>query len=124
MRTWPLFALFIGLVAISVVGCGGSDTFDHTEIQKLYIEAMKVRPTDPAKCVELLTQIIDNKPEEEAYFHRGWIYAKEGSFDKAKADVAAGLDLAPEHPRLVWLDGELKKPADKRNLELLPTDSK
>ena len=118
------FVLLVGLLTLAAVGCGGPDTFDHSEAAKLYIEAMKVRPTDEAQCVSLLTQIIENKPMEDAYFHRGWIYAKQGSFDKANADVTSGLEMSPEHSNLMWLASELKKPERKRNLKMPPSTSK
>ena len=105
-------------------GCGGGDEFSHDQGQKLYIEAMKVRTTDEAKCVDLLTQVIEADPIGGAYFHRAWIFAKRGSIDEAQDDVTAGLAIDTENNDLKWLDGELKKPANQRSLKMPPSSIK
>jgi hypothetical protein len=112
------------LISIAWVGCGASQRdgaqFQHDEAARLFLEAMKVRGTDHAKAVELLTESIDERPSYNAYFHRAWLHALEGRDDPARTDLEAGLELEPESRDLKWLEGELKKPATQRKLDMPP----
>jgi tetratricopeptide (TPR) repeat protein len=110
------------------VGCGGSQPdgsrFQHDQAAALFLEAMKVRPTDQARALELLTQSIEARPSHNAYFHRAWIHAQQGREAEAGADVAAGLELEPENRELKWLEAELNKPATQRKLDGPPPPAK
>ena len=124
MKACLKWVLVAGLFLPAAAGCGGSREFSHDEVEKLFIAALDARAVDEAKCVELMTQVIEQRPMDAAYFHRGWIYAKQGKTDEAQADVAAGLELEPENGDLKWLDGELKKPVGKRSLVMPPSTRK
>ena len=119
-----LGAVLILAAGITVSGCSNSETFSQSETRDKFLAALKFRPTDPDKCAAMMTEIIDASPIPDAYYHRGWIYAKKGEIDKAKSDVAAGLALDAEHFNLLWLDGELKKPEAQRNFEAPPQATK
>lgn len=108
------------------LGCSGrgSGKMVHGEGAKFYIEALKVRTQDEAKCLELLDKSIELLPTESAYFHRGWIYAKQGKFEQAQENVRAGLELEPTSSNLLWLEAELKKPVDKRSFKAPPSVGK
>lgn len=117
------------LLSLSVMGCGGNkakdgSAFQHDKAQTLFIEAIRARPTDQAKALELLTQSIDTKPTYNAYYHRAWLYALKKDDAKANEDIKAGLALEPDSTDLKWLEGEMKKPADKRKLDMPPATKK
>ena len=113
------------VVVALLYGCGGGGgEFYHDEAAQKFIEALKVRTTDEEKCLQLLNEVLEEKPLAAAYFHRAWIEAKRDQIDAAVADTAAGLEVEPEHPDLLWLQGELNKPADKRSLNMPPSATK
>jgi tetratricopeptide (TPR) repeat protein len=116
--------LVLGSLAAMLTGCGGGEKdgsgFQHDQAAKLFLEAMKIRPTDQAQALDLLNQSIETRPSYNAHFHRGWIYALQSKDAEAGADVKAGLELEPESKDLKWLEGELKKPANQRKLDMPP----
>lgn len=122
--------LAIGTLSLILAGCGGGGSerdgsaFQHDKAAKLFLEAMKIRPTDQAKALELLNESIDAKPTFNAHFHRAWLYALKGTDDKANEDIKAGLALEPESTDLKWLEGEMKKPAKQRKLDMPPVPKK
>jgi Tfp pilus assembly protein PilF len=124
MQPFFVRAPYVVVMFFVVAGCGGSQRdggqFQHDEAAKLFLEAMKVRPTDQAQALELLTESIDARPSYNAYFHRAWIHALQGNDEQAQADLRAGLELEPENRDLKWLEGELKKPAGQRKLDMPP----
>jgi hypothetical protein len=121
-------AVLMGAVACLFVGCGDSQPdgsqFQHDQAAMLFLEAMKTRPTDQAKALELLTQSIDARPSYNAYYQRALIHGLNNRDVEAQADIAAGLELEPENRELKWLEGELQKPANQRKLDTPPTHAK
>ena len=116
----------LGLV---VAGCGGNgardgSVFQHDEAQKLFLEALKVRPTDQDQALELLDRSIEAKPTFNAHFHRAWLYALKGTDEKASEDINAGLAMEPASTDLKWLEAEMKKPAGQRKLDMPPVPKK
>lgn len=69
---------------------------------------------DEAKAIELLSASIEGEPNLWAYLDRAKIYATQGNDAAAQADCEAALQLAPENRDIPWIQGELKKPKDKR----------
>ena len=130
MQRLPMRLVLLGCASAVLAGCGGGSTsrdgsgFQHDTAAKLFLDAMKVRGTDQAKAVTLLNESIDARPSYNAYFHRAWIFALQGEDDKAGDDLRAGLELEPESRDLKWLEGELKKPADQRKLDMPPAPVK
>lgn len=122
----------LAVVAISfllLIGCGGSGTkdgsgFQHDDAQKLFIEAIRARPTDREKALDLLNQSIEMKPTFNAHFHRAWLYALKNDDAKANDDIKAGLTLEPDSTDLKWLEGEMKKQAGQRKLDMPPVPKK
>lgn len=117
------------LLSLSVMGCGGNgakdgSAFQHGKAQTLFLEAIKARLTDKDKALDLLNQSIEVKPTFNAYFQRGWLYALKADDAKANEDIKSGLALEPENAELKWLEGEMKKPADKRKLDSPPGRNK
>ena len=118
-------AVVLGLLSLIAAGCGGGSAkdgsaFQHDKAAKLFLDAMKVRATDQDQALELLNQSIDARPAYNTHFHRAWIYALRGEDAKAIEDINAGLSLEPESKDLKWLDGEMKKPAKQRKLDMPP----
>jgi hypothetical protein len=128
MRSLAARAIALVLVPVIFVGCGGSQQdgsqFQHDQAATLFLEAIQARQTDQAKAVELLTQSIESRPSHNAYYQRAWIHGLQGRDNEARADVAKGLELEPENKQLKWLEGELKKPANRRKLDGPPTPAK
>lgn len=124
MQIVAIRTVLAGVLTVGLAGCGGSQPdgsqFQHDEAARLFLEAMKVRPQDQAKALDLLTESIDARPSYNALFHRAWIHALQHRDDQAQADIGAGLELEPESRDLKWLAGEMQKPADKRKLDMPP----
>ncbi len=118
---FPVACLLPTLTVLSVLAGCGEKKFSHDETAQKFMEALKVRASDEDRCVALLTEVLDSRPLATAYFHRAWIYAKRDRIDEARVDVTAGLEAEPEHSDLLWLKGELDKPADKRSLKMPPS---
>ena len=116
----------LGSLSLILAGCGDGSgkrdgsAFQHDHAAKLFLEAMKLRPTNQNQALELLNESIDARPAYNTYFHRGWIYALQGHENKALEDIKAGLALEPDSKDLKWLDGEMKKPAQQRKLDMPP----
>jgi hypothetical protein len=111
-----------------LVGCGGSQPdgsgFQHDKPARFFLDAMKIRSTDPTGAIGLLNRSIDERPSHSAYFHRGWLYALQQKDDEAKSDVKSGLALEPESRDLKWLEKELGKPSKQRKLDMPPAPVK
>jgi Tfp pilus assembly protein PilF len=117
--------LLLGILLVSQVSCSRTtspdgSTFQHDQAATLFLEAMKVRSTDPEQAMTLLTQSLDSRPSYNAYYHRAWLLALKGEDDKARQDIEAGLKLEPENAELKWLAGELSKPTAQRKLDMPP----
>ena len=125
---WPILACLPGsllIAAVFLTGCDNSGgKLVHGDGAKLLIEAMKNRTQDEDKCLELLDKSIAAQPTGSAYFHRGWIYAKRGDFDKANDSVRLGLEIDPQSGDLKWLAAELEKPEQQRSLKMPPSTRK
>jgi len=118
-----ILVMLIAAILGTAISCK-ENTVKHDEMDKIFIEAQRLAASEPAKSLELLHQVIEAKPHYYAYYIRGWIYARQNEDGKAKADVGEGLKLFPEDPGLKWLQGELKKPAAQRKLDMPPSFTK
>jgi tetratricopeptide (TPR) repeat protein len=65
-------------------------------------------------AITALTASIESQPNEGAYLERARIYATQGKDAEAQADCEALLKLRPDQRDVPWIQGELKKPVDKR----------
>ena len=123
MRNQRTSAVLTAVLLATALGCGG-DTVKHDEADNYLIEGINASATDKAKAIDLFTKAIDAKPTAHAYFRRGWLYAQQNDDEKAKADARDGLKLQSDNQELKWLETQLKKPADKRSLDMPPAVTK
>lgn len=115
MRGSMLTRLFTLLLGISLaIGCGGKK-FSLSEAELALIEARKaIADGDSAKAIEFLDKSIASNPDTWSYYERAKLHAENGDDDAAKEDIAAGLELEPEHSELLWLQKQLKKSKSAR----------
>ena len=106
-------ALFLLLVGSPFAGCSsGSSTskgYDH-----LIAAAQAVSAGDKEAAISELSASIENSPSAWAYFERARILLDKGQEQEAILDCQLGLELDPKDRNLLWLSGELKKPAAQR----------
>lgn len=108
---WVAAPLFIAL--LSSCGCGGSHAptkgYDHFVAAAKALEA-----NDKATAFAELSASIDVSPTDWAYFERARLNLEKGDEAAAIADCNKGLEVNPKFRELLWLSGELKKPAAQR----------
>ena len=105
-----LLGLFMSALAL---GCGSESTLD--DAAALFVEAKQaVTDGDHEKAMGLLSASISERPDSWAYLERAKLHAADGNDAAANADIAAGLELVPEHSDLLWLRKEMKKESQSR----------
>lgn len=108
-------ASLLVLLTVCLVGCGGSNEPVLGSAVEHYLAAQDaLAKGDKETALKELDISLSQQPDVWAYFERAQLHAKAGQDDKAKADCGAGLKLDEKHTGLKWLQGELKKPADRR----------
>ena len=106
---------FNGFISIVILaGCGGTGSVLDDADKALVDARQAISDGDDAKAMDLLDISIAAKPDTWSYYERARLHADNGNDDAAKADVEAGLELAPEHSELLWLQKQLKKPKKSR----------
>lgn len=107
------FRLCVAGVLLVAVGCGSKPVLDPAATK--FVEAKAaIENGDTETAISLLTESIDLRPDPWAYYERGRLYAEEGEDDAANEDIAAGLEMDPEHSDLLWLQKQVKKPKQSR----------
>lgn len=116
MQARSLELLRCALLACLVApGCGQRDAVELTEEQNYFVLAADaLNSGDDAKALEMLTKSIETKPSRYAHYERAKLHEQQGADDQALADCAAALQLQPGDKDVLWLQGEIKKPKDKR----------
>lgn len=108
---------FVGalLMLVSVtIGCG-DDGPKVSDANKLFIEASKlIGEGQQQAALEKLNESISDEPLLWSYRERAKLLLETGKDDAAMKDVDAALQLAPADPDLLWLKGEIAKPAAQR----------
>ena len=108
---------FVGtlLMLVSVtIGCG-DDGPKVSDANKLFIEASKlIGEGQKEAALEKLNESIAAEPLLWSYRERAKLLLETGKDDAAMKDVDAALQLAPADPDLLWLKGEIAKPAAQR----------
>ena len=108
---WPALVICTALLALS--GCGGgqstSKAYDH------FIAASNaITAGDKETAFKELSLSLETSPSPWSYFQRARIYLERGQESEAAADCQKGLELSPKDAKLLWLTGEMKKPAAQR----------
>jgi hypothetical protein len=115
--SWPSkpLLIFSAIAALAAcVGCGDS----KPPVPNAYREYIAARDFLTAgerdKALEALNASIQSEPTTWALLERAKLHAHNGDDAAARDDCEAGLALVPEDPDLLWLQGELQKPAAER----------
>lgn len=108
---WKGCALWTGVLLI--VGCGSRSSTSRT-YNNLVAASEAIAAGDKEKAFAELSTSINSSPSAWAYFERARLNLDKGNEAAAVADCQEGLKLDPTHRDLLWLAGELKKPAPKR----------
>ena len=113
-RAWAATLMCTALFASS--GCSQQSAAPKLSPSNLAIveaqEAYQAGQLDVA--LERLEASIAAEPTIWALRLRARIRAEQGEDAGAKSDCEAALQLAPDDPDVLWIQGELAKPADKR----------
>jgi tetratricopeptide (TPR) repeat protein len=101
------------LVSVTM-GCG-DDGPKVSDANKLFIEASKlIGEGHKEAALEKLNESIADEPLLWSYRERAKLLLEMGKDDAAIKDIDAALQLAPGDPDLLWLKGEIAKPAAQR----------
>ncbi|MBA4104641.1 MAG: hypothetical protein C0485_02705 [Pirellula sp.] len=101
------------LVSVTI-GCG-DDGPKVSDANKLFIEASKlIGEGQQEAAFEKLNESIADEPLLWSYRERAKLLLEMGKDDAAMKDVDAALQLSPADPDLLWLKGEIAKPAAQR----------
>jgi tetratricopeptide (TPR) repeat protein len=96
------------------MGCG-DDGPKVSDANKLFIEASKlIGEGHKEAALEKLNESIADEPLLWSYRERAKLLLEMGKDDAAIKDIDAALQLAPGDPDLLWLKGEIAKPAAQR----------
>ena len=108
---WPV--VVVSMACFVFCGCGGgpstSQAYNH-----LIAASEAIKGGDKETALTELNAVIDASPNAWAYFEHARLHLAKGDEAAAVADCQEGLKLDPTFRDLVWLSGELKKPAAKR----------
>jgi hypothetical protein len=102
----------VSLAILVIGGCGGPSTsraYNH-----LVAASEAIKSGNKEVAFSELSASIDTSPNAWAYFERARLNLEKGDEEAAKVDCQKGLALDPTYPDLLWLSGELKKPAPQR----------
>ncbi len=112
-KTGYIFRICVAGMLLAAVGCGSEPVLDPAATK--FVEAKTaIENGDSEAAISLLTESIDLRPDPWAYYERGRLYAEAGEDDAAKEDIAAGLEMDPEHSDLLWLQKQVKKSKKNR----------
>lgn len=108
--------ILVALVASCLGWCGCSKPkLQLNEGAQHFVAARAALASgDKVLALSELDAAIAAVPDVWMYFERGKLHADEGRDEQAKADCTDGLALDPEHPDLLWLQGEMKKLKSRR----------
>ena len=97
-----------------VAGCGDEGP-KLSDSSTYLIEARKAYADGNLDAaITALNSSIEAGPTEWAHLERARIYTIQGKDAQAQADLTALATLNPENRDAPWIQGELKKPVDKR----------
>lgn len=100
-------------ITVLLLGCSKKEVLDEAAVS--LIDAREaVESGDAVKALELLDASIALRPSTWAYLERAKIHEQNDDDEASKADIAAGLEMDPEHSDLLWLQKQLKKSRSSR----------
>ncbi len=111
--SWLIAACAL-LCLLVLLGCG-SDEQELGDATEHFLAAQDALANgDADTAIQELDTSLAIQPDAWAYYERARLLAEKGDDEKASADCEAGLQLDAEHVQLKWLQGELKKSANRR----------
>ncbi len=113
---WRRIVLFGIALMLASTACGcGDDKPVVSDANKLFIEASKlIGEGQKQAALDKLNESIASEPLLWSYRERAKLLLEMGRDQDALKDCDAALQLAPEDPDLLWLKGEIAKPAAQR----------
>jgi tetratricopeptide (TPR) repeat protein len=85
------------------------------DAKNYFLQAQEaLKQGDTSKAIAAFTASIESKPNAWAYMERAKLYAAAGQGEQALQDAQKAVELEPENSDALWLEGELKKPAEQR----------
>lgn len=103
-----------GATLVAVAGCGSAER-PLSQSAELLVEAREALAAgDDEKALSALDDSIASQPMVWSHFERAKLRLRLGKEQGALEDCEAALKLSPEDREVLWLKGELQKPADKR----------
>lgn len=112
-RAWWLGAWLSLAAGFGAAGCKQGNEISEAGVY-LNDALAAIDAGDTQRAIELLSKSIALEPEPFAYLQRAKLYLEADDTASAEADIAKGLELEPEHPDLLWLQEQAKKPAATR----------
>lgn len=106
--------LLLGMALLPFSGCGGGKPSASKAYDHFVAAATALQTGDKETAFAELSASIEKSPTDWAYFERARLSLNKGQEDNAVADCNKGLELNPKSRDLLWLSGELKKPAAQR----------
>jgi tetratricopeptide (TPR) repeat protein len=105
-------AALCGLLILAM-GCGGEQQVSNAN--QLFIEASKlIGEGQKDAALEKLNASIAVEPSLWSYRERAKLLTEQGKDEAALKDCDAALALVPDDPDMLWLKGEIAKPAAQR----------
>lgn len=105
-------AALCGLLTLAM-GCGGEQQVSNAN--QLFIEASKlIGEGQKDAALEKLNASIAVEPSLWSYRERAKLLTEQGKDEAALKDCDAALALVPDDPDMLWLKGEIAKPAAQR----------
>jgi tetratricopeptide (TPR) repeat protein len=100
--------------ACFLCGCASEEPPLADSTQK-YIEAKElIDKGQKDEALAALNASIEDNPTLWALRDRARIYAEQGNDEAARKDIEAALEASPDDVDVLWIQGELAKPTDRR----------
>lgn len=114
-KSWLLrsAACFSVAALLCVAGCGQNNEISEAGVY-LNDALAAIEAGENERAIELLSKSLELEPDPYAYLQRAKLYLEADDAESANADIAKGLALEPEHPDLLWLQEQAKKPLRTR----------
>ena len=102
------------LLCVVLAGCGPAEPELGDATEHFLAAQDALSKGDQQLALQELDASLAARPDAWAYYQRARLFSDMNQVEKAIADCQAGLQLDAEHVQLKWLQGELRKPADRR----------